>query len=336
MKAILGRASVLLCLTVAALGSSAGCGVECGEGTYEQDGVCLATQDVLKCAPGFRAKGDACEPDPDWKKTACNPESTRYNPKTGLCDGTGGPTGCTQQCPPVSGGKICISGQAFDWLSYINSSGDVTSATPITKSDGAVLQLYQLMDFMANPTPKPITGGVTTVYNDQGCFIFKDLTPPFTGMYILAVEDEKKANDKYAFLGNAVFTTATDNITDAAPLGLSSTLLNAWGKKILTDGSFIFWFRNQAGKGLEGLTITMGGQPPPWSTGEVFYFDADPGSSPYFADKATKTTSSGLVGVRKAALKSYSATKKGCTFTPAIIGSFPGRILFGTQKIECN
>ena len=115
------RNKLLLLTLLAALGANVSCvQTECGDGTIEQDGVCVASdtnKDKPICGPFTELHGDRCEP--IYTPTQCDPQTSEPNvdPITGIttCVGTG-TAGCGQpvSCPAPGGTKMTICGQLYD------------------------------------------------------------------------------------------------------------------------------------------------------------------------------------------------------------------------------
>jgi hypothetical protein len=115
------RTKLLLIPLLAALGTNVSCvQTECGDGTIEQDGVCVASglnKDKPICGPFTELHGDRCEP--IYAPTQCDPMTSEPNvdPITGIttCKGTGG-GGCGSplSCPAPGGTKMTICGQLYD------------------------------------------------------------------------------------------------------------------------------------------------------------------------------------------------------------------------------
>ncbi len=185
-------AAFAIAVAVAAM-AGAGCGgAECGTGTVEVNGVCTASGVVLRCAAGFKALDNRCVPEDDWVKLHCG-DNTEYDPATNTCKGTGtvGPQ-CAKRCPQPSGGLICIEGRVFEGVSLYSGAGDPTALTP---TDGAVVKVYNPIDFVANPTgTPPIKNGIAAIEKD-GCFVVPNLEIPFAGFFAIAVDDAGDKDD---------------------------------------------------------------------------------------------------------------------------------------------
>jgi len=317
---------------------NAGCsGTECGEGTVEVSGVCVPSAGTgLVCGAGFKANGNACVPSDAWVSSYCDPKTSKYDEKSGMCIGTG-TTGvtCTESCPSPSGGTICVSGRIFDWTSFVSTQGDKDTSTAVTNSDSVVIKVYDLTDVISVDKPSPIENG-TGGPDKNGCFIFKTLQPPFTGYYMISVEDKDSSTSKYAFLGNAIAATSSGNTTDAIVLALPKTTVKTWGQSLYDDGSAMLWFRDATGTPVDAAELLQEGKSAPWAEGTPFYFSDDVTKSPYFVTGATKTSKSGVVGVTKCPLKSYQGYKKGCTFPAATIACYKSRMIFAIGSIDCS
>jgi hypothetical protein len=117
------RNKLILIPLLAALGTNVSCvQTECGDGTIERDGVCVASDinnDKPICGPFTELHGDRCEP--VYAPTQCDPQTSEPNvdPITGITTcvgtGTGGGCGAPISCPAPGGTKMTICGQIYDF-----------------------------------------------------------------------------------------------------------------------------------------------------------------------------------------------------------------------------
>jgi hypothetical protein len=94
--------------------------VDCGEGTTERDGICIAANETVgtaSCGPFTVLQGDRCVP--MLPPTVCDPASTEEDiDEMGVitCIGTGG-GGCAARlaCPTPADGRQTFCGQIYDF-----------------------------------------------------------------------------------------------------------------------------------------------------------------------------------------------------------------------------
>lgn len=321
---------------LAAMGN-AGCdGAVCGTGTVEVNGVCTATGVVLRCAAGFKALDNRCVPDEGWVKLHCG-ENTEYDPATNMCKGTGtGGPQCTKRCPQPGGGLICIEGRVFEGVSLYSGAGE---PTPLGPTDGAVVKVYNPLDFVANPsgTP-PIKNGIAAIEKD-GCFVVPNLEIPFAGFFAIAVDD---AGDKDVWALAALGHTPTpgQNVTNLEVPAFKTETANVWGNEILSMGSMLMVFQDLNNNLVDGVTPTLETLPPPWTVEgkalpPVLYFGDSLAQAPAPAPSGPGVTGkSGIAVVRKAPVKTYGGVKAKCTIESKTGGSSPNTIFIGIRKVS--
>ena len=314
------------------LGVNAGCNaVKCGSGAVEVNGECVAAQAHLRCAAGFRAIGQYCEPTPEWVQLYCGPDSV-YDATIGKCRGTGTAAGCPNTCRNPTPDKICLQGQVFDGPGLI-AKGSATAAK-ITPADNAILKVYDPFEFLTNPSPSPIIS--IPIDDPNGCFVIDDVpVPALSGALAFAVEDKTTAVDNFAFVALGANVALGKNLTKVQVPAFRTKVVSDWGNDILAKGSMLLWYNNVTTKqSIAGVTPLQEGQPVPWPQGDLFFFGEEIDKAPYFVAGATKTSASGLVAVRQAPLKMYNGKKDGCSFITAQGGSVPKTILIVTVQSD--
>jgi hypothetical protein len=234
---------------------------------------------------------------------------------------------CKAVCPAPASGAICVSGRAFEWTSFIKTGGDPAKATLVTHDDYASLRLIDLIDFISVDSISPIS---TASLDEDGCFHFEGVAPPFTGGYMVVADDKVSSPSRFALLGNFVAAASSANTTGVEALVLLEKTAEAWGKDLLSKGAAILWFRAASGEGLAGVEIS--------SCGQVSYFGDDPSQAPTSAP-AGKTTRSGAVLLGSTPLGGTCKTSKsGCTFAfpSARVATYKGRISFAEVRTTCS
>jgi hypothetical protein len=298
---------------------------------------------ILLIVGGYYACGDDTKPPtPDlglFDSQVIDSAQVEDGAQDGFGDGfvdavstDGPPVLCPKQCDPATASTICISGRALEVGSLLASyQGKGTDPTPVTTQDGAVVKVYDPLEFVADPAnAQPLA--TTSIYNDEGCYIFQGLQIPFSGFFALTLDDADPATaDVWTFTGQGVTPTAGVNSTGTVLPAVSTTLATAWGNDLVTEGALIMWIREASNVPVEGVTVTL---PSSATDAAVFYFDEDISTSPYFTS-GTATTKSGMVAVRKPTVDTYVGTKSGCTVEPHIAGSAANVLFFSNHYVTC-
>lgn len=181
--------------------SAASCkSVDCGEGTTERDGVCVAANETVgtaSCGPFTVLQGDRCVP--MLPPTVCDPGSTEEDiDEMGVitCIGTGG-GGCAARlaCPIPAGGKQTVCGQIYDFATgqpFAQAGATGARCTTPTASGPCSLGIRAL-DAAAFVTSQGAQGALETrdVYiDDCGRYRLSDITlPAMSPLIALGVED---------------------------------------------------------------------------------------------------------------------------------------------------
>jgi hypothetical protein len=194
------RNHLLFITLLASLTANTSCvQTECGDGTIERDGQCVAAnvnKDPADCGPFTKLQGDICVP--ELPPTECDPTTSMatIDPMTGvtICVGTGG-GGCsaTFACPqPVGSTKLTICGQLYDYENMSKFAGDATgarcdSSSPSTTGPCALTVLafdalvYGNDQTKGNVTP---TGPDDIYIDDCGRFRVSNIETNGTGPFI--------------------------------------------------------------------------------------------------------------------------------------------------------
>lgn len=274
----------LLCLWAsAALLASAGCeGVECGPGTIERDGACVAADETVgaaKCGNGTTLVGDTCTP--AREPTVCGPGTVR-EPDTQngvvVCrpeGGGGGGCGAAVTCPAPASGKQTICGQLYDLET--NERFEAAGALGARCEPGATtgpcalaIRAFDAVQFAMNPTmAMPLAVGESYL-DDCGRYRLADITVP-TGPFIgLGIDDAAPAMAGPLGITNVV-GLATARAPDTAVKDFeafiaSKATTDAWtasGGPPLSGGIYAMLFRERrTGTALSaGVTATVNGAP---------------------------------------------------------------------------
>jgi hypothetical protein len=351
--------ALTLSAVLALLFAWSGCGqVECGKGTVEVDGVCQVAN-RLECAAGFKAQGDKCVPEDEWVTHYCG-ENAAYDKASGTCVGIGGgeQTGCTERCPAVSGSKICLQGQVFHapaLLAYHAGDkqlADIQDSIVTTIDDGAIIKIFDPLDFVTNPSSSvPLA---QTDVGPDGCFVAKDVSIPFSNLFVVGVDDKTAGGTTWVLAGLGVKPTVGVNSEDLLTPAVTQTLAAQWDSagtppyNFYKDGSMFAMFLDKfTKKGVEGVVPTFDGKPPiksgdHWTFEgtdmDVFYMAADPSDPTKIVDtSASATTKTGIAIIRKMTVKNLHGEKAGCTINGGeskLGGSSPESLFFSIFDVE--
>ena len=289
--------------------------MECGKGTLEVDGVCMAPDDTVTCGPGFAVSGNHCIPEQDWIKNYCDPATTEL--KGGICVGTASapPRACTETCPTPAAGKTCLQGQTLEFTSLVLKG--TQEATPIAAAAKRYVRVYDPFAFQTSPSPPPLA---EVKVGTNGCFIIEELTVPFTGVLAVAVEDDEDAN-AFARLASGVPAQGGQVIEDMPIPAMTAATATNWGNELVTKGSMMMWLQSEiSGANVSGAVPTTAAGAP---TADTFFPNA---TLEAIDTTATATTTSGVALIRSAGLGQYSAKKDGCAIESVLGGSSPGAI----------
>jgi hypothetical protein len=328
--------SVLLAL-LAAL--APGCKtVDCGEGTTERNGLCVApsqTVSAARCGMLTELHGDTCVP--KFPPTTCDPMTTaeELDPGTGVttCVGTGG-GGCSARlaCPVGTGGKQTICGQIFDFETgqafAAPSATGAQCGTGVTSGPCALG--FNVYDGGAFPTL--LTTGSVYI-DDCGRFRIPDVGQPGPpGLIVLGVDDAAQPGPMGLANPAGVATAAIPNgaSRDVEAFVVKPATIAGWSGPSLVTGIFAMVFHGKLmGPELaSGVTATRNGVPT--DTAHTFYFGAA-ATNRTTVDGAARAT--GMNGTALYTITSamptdmYSGTgalPSGCNWEAHLAAAIPG------------
>jgi hypothetical protein len=317
--------------------ATAGCkSLECGEGTIDRDGICVAGDETpgnAACGP-FTELGPSGTCEPILDPTVCDDSTTEpvIDPETGVttCVGTGAAscdspmTGCT-----ASANTMTVCGRLYDLEddSLIGAGSEDTSACPpggeATGPCSLIVRAYNAVQFALMPgTAVPLTSS-ELVLDHCGRFRIKDIAPagaPFIGIGVIphpsqgstnrvtGVAFQTQAGPTGGVLNNLVaYTTrASTDSAWAASLGM--------GPSLAPDGVYVNIFRDNgttadpfAGNLAAGVQILETGSPIPDND---YYFSDDDDNRTTLDDGLTETgvNGTGIVLDAGKELLQYSGT----------------------------
>lgn len=190
------RRTIVLAAVLAPLLSTSCKTVECGDGTTERDGVCvaanLATSNAV-CGPFTHLEGTQCAP--DFDPAVCDPASTEADLGADgviTCIGTGN-AGCSAKlaCPTPTDGTQTICGQIYDFetgepFAAADAKGEkCTGATTGPCSLG--IATYDAVAFAGGDRTALPNGGV--YIDDCGRYRVEKVAQPGGPFILLALDD---------------------------------------------------------------------------------------------------------------------------------------------------
>lgn len=335
--------------------------IECGEGSIEQDGVCIPADDgtdSVNCAPGTHV-GDSGLCEPDLPPTVCDPDTTTpvEDPETGVttCVGTGGSGGCSTPliCSTADTSRTSVCGQLFDIATNQPIQVDGTTSlrcddpNAVTDSGPCALELkfYDALQFAANPNTTPLQYE-DLVVDECGRFRATNIVRPNLGFLGIGIDDHPNTGaDTYRRTGTA-FPVASTQARNREPIYVVETAdEQAWsdqagfeaGNGFFEQGAFmaIYYDGFNRTTPVAGVTITEGG-------------NVEPANDYYFSDASTTTRTTidpelDATGINGAGIKvdsnllEHSGTggeRDGCTWSTAQGDAIPTVIFFTTRFLE--
>ncbi len=145
---------------------------------------------------------------------------------------------------------------------------------------------------------------------------------------MVGLDDTNTTTDEYTTAAVGETPTFNQNSMNLELPALKNTVAKSWGNDILKAGSMVMWYRDTGKKNVAGITPLLEQKPPPWIGTDTFFFDTDIKGAPFFAPNAKSTTTSGLVVVKKAPVKTFGGSKAGCKVEAGTGGSSPNTIFF--------
>ncbi len=320
--------SVLLALLAALTPSCKS--IDCGEGTTERNGTCVAsgqTVSAARCGPFTALQGDLCVP--MFPPTVCDPGTTAEDTdqSTGVttCIGTGA-GGCAARlaCPTPTDGTQTICGQIFDFetgqaFADTGATGAQCSAATSGGPCSLGIHAFDAVALAMNPasTP-PLTTGAVYI-DDCGRYRIPGIAQPGGPFIALAIDDAAPAA-----MGPSGTTNATGVATAKMPSFATKDLdayvvkgatAAGWGMPPLANGIYaeVFHSKRTGADLATGVTFTFGpmGATPPTMTSASrdFYFAAAATTRTTLDGNASATGANGTALISGANLgEQYSGT----------------------------
>lgn len=334
--------------------------VECGAGTIERDGVCVAG-DVPETPCGVGSVWD------DVTQTCVAPVSATCGDNTvlilndagtGVCIGIGGVT-CDQKpvgkCTPPQPDKVSVCGRVFDFATTEPLANDATAgAPPVTDRS---IALYDPMGFLFDPSTEPINGFGDVEIDACGWYFALNVPVPTAAPLIAVAVDDRglgREEGDYRLTGVAsvvepgsviwLHAFSTSNATDAAwgtpstpgfaTYGAQGVWAPIYVAKDPTDTQDADPFHGQP---VAGVVPTHSTVDVPVLPADDFYFsDTVPTSRVTLDGAATATGPNGTALVTNQTLEQHSGTgPANCTWNKHDAASVVGVIFAMIIEGEC-
>jgi hypothetical protein len=268
-------------VTTASMASLLSCstGLECGSGTVEKEGECVADGDGV--VPGGNC-GAGSVYDPTTQTCIgtcqdggncgiCGPGSElKFIDGIPTCVGTGDVVNCDTPilCPQPDGDRFMACGRVYD-------TGTTTEVRKVMR-----IGFFDALGFATNPDVAP----EFTVLTDE-CGRFKSTDGgshngtaiPSTAPFIVVSVDDNGATDEFVLTGIGLETIAGDVTEGVRAFATSKATATAWGHNLVTQGAMLAIFIDKTkpavapfpGTPAAGVTLTIGDVP---DANKDFYF----------------------------------------------------------------
>jgi hypothetical protein len=274
--------------------------VECGEGTTERGGVCVAagaTVGNAACGPFTELEGTLCVGKPP---TLCDPDTTEEQPN-GMggvtCIGTGS-GGCSGKlaCPQPASGKQTVCGQIFDFetnepFADDDATGDQCPGDATTGPCALGIRAFDAVAFaQSNGTAPPLAAGPVYI-DDCGRYRLPDITPPGASPFIALGFDDRDGAPGPSGITNAVGVatgtapnTATRDLDGFIVRGATAAAWAGTGGPSLGAGIYapVYQSKREPRTLASGVTFTFG----PMTTPPAYPTMTNMGRDHYFASGA--------------------------------------------------
>ncbi|HEU0032744.1 MAG TPA: hypothetical protein VFQ53_19065 [Kofleriaceae bacterium] len=314
--------------------------VECGDGTIERDGTCVAsdeTVDPATCGPFTELVAGKCVP--TFPPTVCDTASTQGEiDELGVTTCIGTSAGFA--CPQPAAGKQTICGQIYDIetgqpFQDVGATCMPCPATPTaTGPCSLAIRAYDAVMFATNPqTATPLATGPIYI-DDCGRYKVPDITVPGNPFIGLGIDDAAAANAGPAGTTNATgiatlkrVDTATKDVEAFIAKKSTTDQWTASGGPPISIGMYVTIFRamstglaNQA-----GVTVTRNGSTIP---ADDYYFQATQATRTTVDAAANATGANGTAIVTNAKLGELYGAQQGplpaeCRWSTAQGASLP-------------
>ncbi|HEX3761233.1 MAG TPA: hypothetical protein VHW23_21205 [Kofleriaceae bacterium] len=271
--------------------------VDCGNGTTERNGSCVASSETVtsaQCGALTELQGNICVP--KFPPTVCDPSTTaeEIDPSTGVvtCVGTGA-GGCSARlaCPTPTDGTQAICGQIFDFetgqaFTQTGATGAACNPAAPTSTGPCSLGIhaFDAVAFVGNPMGTPPLTTSEVYLDDCGRYRIEGIAQPSGPFIALAIDDAAPAAMGAAGSTNPV-GIATGKLPNTATRDLDGYVVKGataagWGMPPLASGIYaaVYHAKSTGPDLASGVMTTFGAatSPPPTTVNKArtFYFGA--------------------------------------------------------------
>lgn len=312
---------------------AAGCkSVDCGDGTTERDGSCVAANQTVasaRCGQFTVLQGDTCVP--MFPPTICDPDSTAgdTDSSTGVttCVGTGA-SSCAAKiaCPASASGKQTICGQLYDFetgqaFAQSGATGTQCAAGATSGPCALGIRAFDAVMFAGSGGQSGALTIDAEYIDDCGRFRLTDVSQPTSAPIIaLGIDDAAAAAAGAAGIatpsGVTLAATASTATKDVEAFVVKPSTAAGWsGPTIATTGVFGMVYHGHS-TGLDnasGVTATRNGAA--GDAAHTFYFGATA------TTRTTIDANNHMTGANGTAL--YTITSPASTDTYSGTGALP-------------
>ena len=295
--------------------------LECGEGTTERNGECVAADGTIpendSCGEGTHYDGTLLACVPDYPATICEDGTTTAVPdETGVivCEGTGG-GGCSLPCPVPAANHNTICGQLFDAETNQPIEADDVASEPGRKCDfdnpettgpcSLEVKFYDALSFAQNPTGTPPLSTDSITINNCGRYAGVNIPTPALGFLGVGVDDSTEGSTTDWVLSAVAFPSAPGwRDPDRVTFVVATTTDQAWttsagnpfgATTFAQKGVFFPIFLNGNGSTpvpVTGVKITRD-PGVPFPADDYYFDDADPDTRASIAAAQESTGANG-------------------------------------------
>lgn len=348
------RRSVLLALVAALIPSCRS--VDCGVGTTERNGSCIASSQTVsaaRCGPFTELHGDSCIP--MFPPTVCDPGTTAEDTDKGTgvttCIGTG-VSGCSARiaCPVGTGGKQTICGQIYDFetsLPFAQAGATGAQCATGATAGPCALGVRAFDAGMITPTGGGALPTGPVYIDDCGRFRIPDVSPPGApGLIVIGVDDIAQPGPMGLAnpAGVAIGSAPNGATKDVEAFLAKPTTIAGWSSLMLSDGIFALVFHSKFTGTELASGVTMTRNTVPGDAAHTFY------SAPAMTNRTTLDANSHVTGANGTAFyhitgamstDMYSGTgglPSGCAWESHLAAALPNQVfvqIFRPTGAQC-
>jgi hypothetical protein len=324
--------------------------VDCGSGTTERNGNCVAATETVsaaRCGPFTVLQGDTCVA--MFPPTVCDPGTTAEDTDKGTgvttCIGTG-VSGCSARiaCPTGTGGKQTICGQIYDFetsLPFAQAGATGAQCSTGATTGPCALGVRAFDAGMITPTGG---GALTTgpVYiDDCGRFRIPDVSQPGApGLIVVGVDDIAQPGTMGLAnpAGVSVAAAANGASKDVEAFLVKPATIAGWTGPSLAAGIFALVFHSKLTGTELAAGVTMTRNTVAGDAAHTFYFASGA------VNRTTLDASFHVTGANGTAFYSiaspaptdmYSGTgglPTGCVWEAHLAAAVPGQVFLQTFR----